>query len=155
MIVFHSEKSKLMILIEICSLNSKKSAAQNDIPAKIIKKCRRWTAPVLQKLFTEILRPGNFPDRLKLADITPVFKKNIPLQKENYRPVSVLPIASKIFERIMQKQVNLSTKKLLSLYLCGYRKGFSTQQSLISLIKSWKKGLDRKGYGGAVLMDLS
>ena len=104
MIVFHSEKSKLMILIEICSLNSKKSAAQNDIPAKIIKKCRRWIAPVLQKLFTEILRPGNFPDRLKLADITPVFKKNIPLQKENYRPVSVLPIASKIFERIMQKQ---------------------------------------------------
>ena len=55
------------------------------------------------KLFNEILRAGNFPDRLKLADITPVFKKNNPSEKENYRPVGVLPVVSKIFERIMQK----------------------------------------------------
>ena len=109
----------------------------------------------MQKLFNEILRAGNFPDKLKLADITPVFKKNNPLEKENYRPVSVLPVVSKIFERIMQKQVTLFTEKLLSPYLCGYKKGVSTQQVLISLIKGWKKTLDQKGYGGAVLMDLS
>ena len=40
-------------------------------------------------------------------------------------------------------------------YLCGYRKGFSTQQGLLSLLERWKKVLDKKGYGGAVLMDLS
>ena len=39
--------------------------------------------------------------------------------------------------------------------MCGYRKGFSTQQALLSLIETWKKVLDRKGYGGPVLMDLS
>ena len=39
--------------------------------------------------------------------------------------------------------------------MCGYRKGFSTQQTLLSLIETWKKVLDRKGYGGPVLMDLS
>ena len=55
----------------------------------------------------------------------------------------------------MQKQVTLFTEKLLSPHLCGYRKGFSTQQALISLIERWKKTLDQKGYGGAVLMDLS
>ena len=86
---------------EIRSLNSKKSGTQNDIPAKIFKKCVSSTAPVLQKLFNEILRTGNFPDKLKLADITQVFKKNNPLEKEDYRPVSVLPAVSKIFERIM------------------------------------------------------
>ena len=90
-----------------------------------------------------------------MADITPVFKKNNLLEKENYRPVSVLPVVSKIFERIMQKQVTLFTEKLLSPYLCGYKKGFSTQQVLISLIEGWKKKLDQKGYGGAILMDLS
>ena len=58
----------------------------------------------------QILRTGDFPDRIKLADITPVFKKNNPLEKENYRPVSVLPVVSKIFERIMQKQVTLLQK---------------------------------------------
>ena len=81
----------------------------------------------MQKLFNKILKTGNFPDKLKLADITPVFSKNNPLEKENYRPVSVLPVVSKIFERAMQKQVTLFTKKLLSPYLDGYRKGFSTQ----------------------------
>ena len=101
------------------SLNSKKSGTQNDIPAKILKKCTSSTAPVLQKLFNGILRTGNFPDKLKLADITPVFKKNNPLEKENDRPASVLLIVSKIFERIMQKQVTLFTEKRLSPYLCG------------------------------------
>ena len=55
----------------------------------------------------------------------------------------------------MQNQVTLFTEKLLSPYLCGYRKGFSTQQALVSLIVRWKKKMDQKGYGGAVLMDLS
>ena len=101
------------------SLNSKKSGTQNDIPAKILKKCASSTAPVLQKLFNENLGTGNFPVKLKLADITPVFKKNNPLEKENDRPASVLLIVSKIFERIMQKQVTLFTEKRLSPYLCG------------------------------------
>ena len=43
----------------------------------------------------------------------------------------------------------------LSPYLCGFRKGFNTQQALLSLIENWKKILDNKGFGGAVLMDLS
>ena len=55
----------------------------------------------------------------------------------------------------MQKQVTLFTEKLLSPYLCGYRKGFSTQQRLIFLIKRWKNILDHNGYAGVVLMDLS
>ena len=46
---------------------------------------------------------GNIPDYLKLADITPFFKKKDSLNKENYRPVSVLPNFSKIFEKLMQK----------------------------------------------------
>ena len=55
----------------------------------------------------------------------------------------------------MQKQVTLFTEKLLSLYLYGYRKGFSTLQGLIFLIKRWKNILDHNGYAGVVLMDLS
>ena len=43
----------------------------------------------------------------------------------------------------------------MSLYPCGYRKDFSSQNALISLIERWRKPLDNKGYGGAVLMDLS
>ena len=80
---------------EILSLNSKKFGTRNDIPGKTLKKWASSTAPLLQKLFNEILRTGNFRDKLKLADITPVFKKNNPLEKENYRLVSVLPVVQR------------------------------------------------------------
>ena len=54
----------------------------------------------------------------------------------------------------MQTQVTLFKEKKLFPYFCGYRKGFSTQQTLISLIERWKNFLDQTGYAGAVLMDL-
>ena len=69
--------------------------------------------------------------------------------------MSVLPILSKVFEKLMQNQINLHIKSFLSPYLCGYRKSFNSQHALISLIERWRKSLDNKGYEGAVLMDLS
>ena len=77
------------------------------------------------------------------------------LDKTNYRPVSVLPVVSNIFERIMQKQINYFIISFLSPYLCGYRKGFNTQHTLLTLVENWRKSLDNKGFGGAILMDLS
>ena len=53
----------------------------------------------------------------------------------------------------MQRQINNYIKNHLSPYLCGYRKGCNNQQALVSLIEKWKKILDDKGFGGAVLMD--
>ena len=102
-----------------------------------------------------MLSTGNFPDNMKLADITPVLKKKDPLRKENYRAVSILSAISKIFERLMQKQVVGYMVHFLSPYLCGYRKKFNTQQALLALIENWKKVVDNKDFGGAVLMDLS
>ena len=89
---------------------------------------------------------------MKLADITPVYKKNDPLDKTNYRPVSILPVVLKIFERIMHKQINDFIISFLSNYLCGYRKGFDTQHALLAYRR---KSLDNKGFGGSILMDLS
>ena len=97
----------------------------------------------------------NFPNELKLADITPILKKDDSMLAKNYIPVSVLPCVSKIFERIMQKQLFQYVEKFLSPFLCGYRKGFSTQTALLGLAEKWKASLDKKGYCAAVLMDLS
>ena len=74
-----------------------------------------------------------FPENLKLADVKPIFKKKDPLDKANYRPVSVLPPVSKICKRLMQKQINEHIKNKLSPFLCGYRKGISTQYALLPL----------------------
>ena len=66
----------------------------------------------------------------------------------------MLPVVSKIFERLMYKQMSLHVDRFLSPFLCGYRKGFSTQQALMSLLEKWKIVLDRKEYAGAILMGL-
>ena len=74
---------------------------------------------------------------------------------KNYRPVSILSVVSKVFERLLQKQMNNFVNNFLSPYLCGYRKNFSPQYALLSMIEKWKKSLDNKGFAGGVLMDLS
>ena len=77
------------------------------------------------------------------------------LDKENYRPISVLPHVSKIFERIMYHQVNDYMKDKLSEQLTGFRKNHSTQQCLSCMLEIWKNVLVKGGYIWAVFMDLS
>ena len=122
-------------------------SSKDSIPPKMLKISSEATANILKKLLNDFLETGTFPDSLKLAGITPVFKKKDPLNKTNYRPVSVLPIVSKLFEKIMQKQINGFISNYLWPYLCGYRKGYNIQQALLVLIEKWKKKLDDKGYG--------
>ena len=82
-------------------------------------------SPVLANIWKEeILLNKNFPENLKLVDVTPIFKKKDKTFVENYRPVSVLPTVSKIFERIMQKQITDYIGKFISPIFCGFRKGF-------------------------------
>ena len=81
---------------------------------------------------------------MKLANISPVFKKKDPLKKENYRPVSILSAIAKISERFMQKQIVGYMENFLSPYLCGYRKNFNLKQTLLALIENWKKPLITK-----------
>ena len=65
------------------------------------------TANTLQLLFNNAISSSEFRENLRLTDVTPIFKEKDPLDKTNYRPVSVLPLVSKIFERLMQEQINV------------------------------------------------
>ena len=77
-----------------------------------------------------------FPRRVKVADVIPVFKKEDPNNKANYQPISLLPIMSKIFERVLSEQIERFSEKILSPKLCGFRKGHSTQHALLNLLKN-------------------
>ena len=128
----------------------KKLNPLNKIPSKILKISSECSSDTLTSLINKFLRsPRKFPSTLKLADITPIYKKKNLQAKENYRPVSVLPVLSKVFERLMQKQINSFITDYLSDFLCGYRQGFSTQHVLIKLIESWIQSLNSRGHRGA------
>ena len=92
---------------EIKNLNVKEAKTQKNIPPKVLKTSATVTPEILQQLFNQALTTIKSPSHLKNADLTLVFKKNNPLSNENYRPVSVLPVISKVFENSMQNQINL------------------------------------------------
>ena len=88
------------------------------------------------------------------ADATPLHKKCNKSLKENYRPVSILSILSKVFERSMFKQMPSFFDDIFSKYQYGFRKGSSTQQCLLALLDKWKRSIDRDKVFGALLTDL-
>ena len=146
---------------EIETLDEKKSGTFMNIPTKILKEAKEEAAAPLAQIWNnEVILNLKFPSKLKTADITPLFKKLESVLKENYRPVSLLPVVSKNFERIMQKQMKPFMDIHLSSHLCGYRKGYNSQYALVAMIEKWKKTLDRMEKGscgkiGAIMMDLS
>ena len=151
-----SKVSLADIDFEIKSLKTGKASTFLGIPAKHLKQVIEIIVePLMQIWNIEVIENYKFPTKLKYADISPIFKKLERIHVENYRPVSILPVVSKVFEKIMQKQMIAYIEKFLSSHLCGYRKGFNAQYALTSMIEKWKKSLDNKGHAGAVLMDLS
>ena len=143
------------ILIEINSLDTSKSTQSEDIPFKIIKDNADIFANFILQNFNKCIIDGKFPDQLKKADVSPVFKKGNRNDKTNYRPVSILPSLSKIYERLIYNQINHMTENALSIFQCGFRKKYSTQHALIAMIEKARKILDKGGTFGALLTDLS
>ena len=93
---------------------------------------------------------------MKRADITPVHKKNSKSAKNNYRPVSILSNIPKLYERIMFKQMSeYFESSFSSKYQCGFRKGFSAQHCLVSMLEKCKSATDNKKSFGTLLADLS
>ena len=110
------------ILNELNSLDTSKSTQSDDIPFKIIRDNADIFANFILQSFNKCIIDGKFPDQLKKADVSPVFKKGNHNDKTNYRPVSILPSLSKIYERFIYNQINQMTKNAISIFQCGFRK---------------------------------
>ena len=105
--------------------------------------------------FNNLIENSVFSVSLKQADIKPIHKKDSRGDKENYWPVSILPNLSKIYERCLYTQMNKHVDSFLSKYQFGFRKGYSSQQCLLTMIEKWRASLDQNGTWVALLTDLS
>ena len=140
---------------EIGNLDPRKVSVKDDIPAKVLIKSKDIVSEHLVNIYNNSKNNSFFPKELKLADVTPIHKKEETTLMKNYRPVSVLPIVSKLFEKNMYDQIITYIDGFLSPYIFGYRKGHSAEQCLTVMLEQWKKALDKKGTAGAILTDLS
>ena len=140
---------------EIRNLDPRKASTEKDLPTKILIGSSDIINNYLSSIYNNAKNDSIYPEQLKLADVTPIHKKEDTTLKKNYRPVRLIPVVSKLFERDMYNQILSYIDKFLSPYLFGYRKGFSTEQCLTVMLETWRKALDRKGKAGAILTDLS
>ena len=142
--------------IKIRQLDPKKASVENDIPSKLLIETSDIVSQHLSDIYNNSKFHGEFPQKLKRATIIPISKSRTrTLLKKDYRPVSLLPVVSKLYEKDMADQIKSYMDKYLSPYLFGYRANHSSEQCLTVMLEAWKKALDCKYNAGAVLTDLS
>ena len=113
-------------------LNPSKSAGIDNLTGKFLKE----GAPVLASPITDLINLSislsSFPDDCKIAKLKPLYKKDAKTKPKNYQPISLLPLISKIMERIIhdQTQVFLDENKILVTCQSGFRKHYSTDTCL-------------------------
>ena len=125
------------------------------IPIKIVKENVDIISHFPYHNFNNSLSCSTFPTAMKYADVTPIHKKDDKTDKTNYRPISILPNLSKVYERLMYNQISPYFDSVFSKFQCGFRKGFNAQHCLLTMVEKWRKTLDEGGETGAVLTDLS
>ena len=103
---YFNEASLSDIKKELILLNPNKVYTFKNIPPKILKESRECCSDILQKLFSKTSSNKEFPDELKVMDVIPIYKKDDPNESKNCRPVSVLPVVSKVFEKIIHDQIS-------------------------------------------------
>ena len=138
----------------IGDLNPSKSS---DISPRILKLFRQSISPTMATLLNRCMHSGIFPDVLKIARVIPLFKSGDRNCITNYRPISLLPVFSKIFEKLIHKRLLSFLDKHNILYnkQFGFRKRHSTIHALNTAITQILQSLDRKETVFGIFLDFS
>jgi len=132
------------VIDNICALDATKSHGYDNLSVRLIKDAAHFIAPSLTYIFNLSLEIGRFPDALKVAKVTPLYKKGSKDDPGNYRPISVLPVIAKVFEKLVNGRLMdyLESNNILYKHQYGFRKKYSTKLSLINLINILLKSID-------------
>ena len=132
-----------------------KATGLDNISAKIVRECADLISVSLCDLFNKSLVSGIFPDDWKCARVTPLFKEGEPSDLNNYRPISVISVIAKVFERIVYDQLYnfLTNEDIISNYQSGFRSLHSTATALLEATDNWAFNIDRGNVNAVVFLD--
>ena len=116
---------------EIMNLNVKKLSSSITVPATILMQSVHIYLLFLTTCINHSFVANKFPDKLKQSEVILLYKKLDPLKKESYRLVSLLPHVSKVFERIIYKEIMSYAMNLLSDYITGFPKSHGSRHCLV------------------------
>lgn len=145
------------VLNVIKNLNNSKAVGYDGINTKILKICAVTICQPLSYLINMSLEEGTFPKSLKKSIVKPIHKKGDPTEMNNYRPVTLIPILSKVFEKIMYKRLNefVIKHKVLTPEQYGFRKSSSTSLACFNLIKQITECISSKKSTASLFLDMS
>ena len=149
--------SKNQIRDIIINLNINKARGPDEISGRMIELCRENITLPLSIIFNNIIKTGIFPDLWKSANVTPVHKKDSKQIIKNYRPISLLPIFAKIFERTLFANMHnfFTSNGLITKNQSGFQPGESVTNQLICLVESSHSSLDINLVVRSVFLDMS
>ena len=152
---FHPVSSDY-VLEKLSALPERKATGTDDLPAKLLKLGATSIVEPVTYLINLSLATGMFPNAWKNARICPVFKRGDTTNPSNYRPISILPVISKIIERAVFDQIYpfLSENNMIYKYQSGFRPQHSTLTALINITEDWYEAIDKGNYVGLVMIDL-
>ena len=144
------------VLMTLRYLKVSKSTGTDKIPAKMLRIAADVIAPSLTFIFNLSLSTGEFVDDWKNARVTPIHKDGSKLVMGNYRPISVLPIISKICEQEIFQQLYkyMNESNLISKFQSGFRPGYSTLSALIQMCDDSFNKMDNGELTGVVFLDI-
>ena len=145
------------IVKAIDNLENKNSSGHDGISNKVLKYIKLELSNSLTLIVNQMLTTGIFPDSFKKSKITPIFKKGDSSLLVNYRPISLLPTISKIFERIIHNQMyeHFNNNNLLAAQQYGFRKLHSTEYATVKLIDHVSKQMESGNIPCTLYIDLS
>ena len=151
-----SPTTPLEIVDIINTLDDTKSSGPCSVPTKLLKLVRNELAIPFSDICNASFDEGVFPDKNKIAKIIPIHKNGSVSDINNYRPISLLSVFSKIMEKLMASRLNefLVSHEIIHSNQFGFRSGYSTSHSLISIVETIRKSLDNNMFGCGVFIDL-
>ena len=155
--VFNFEEVTEDLTLDLLSkLDTNKSTGIDGISATHLKSAKNEIAPYITKLINMSFQSGVFPDEWKSSKICPLFKKGETSFICNYRPIAILPVVSKLIEKVAHKQLYtfLSMHNILCNSQFGFRAGHSTSAALGALTDDWLRFIDIGQIIGAIYVDL-
>ena len=141
----------------IKNLKSKSSSGFDNISTKLLQTIAPIIASPLTLMINQSLCTGIFPDHLKIAKVVPLYKKDSPHSFDNYRPISLLPAISKVFEKVVYNQLYdyMTQSKLLYESQYGFRKEHSTELASLEFSDRILAHLDKNEIPITIFLDLS
>ena len=132
------------VLNIINNLKNKKSSGKDELSNKLLKSIQHIISKPLSVIINQSLVTGIYPEALKISKVKPLYKKGDKKDVCNYRPISLLPTISKVFERVLYVQIYeyFNLNSLLCEQQYGFRSKHSTELATIKLVDNIIKGMD-------------